>query len=312
MNDHESSYIDDIERRNNLDQNFKSIIHRASILAWILKSCIDDLKDKDIEEIKKCLDIGADGIWVNGKESESTSSDNGPIFLDNVFEVRLSDSEPITVIVGIEGQNESNPGYPIGKRAEYYVSRMISDQRGSVFKGSDYGSLRKTYSIWIMMDPLKGNRNSMVKYRMTPVRIIGSPEHVEELCTSNVVFINLGGEYTDIPDEVGFAATLFSSAITEEQRRGILKEKYKIPAGEYPSKELNEMGFIYEDTKSRFLREGRAEERIQTSVDAIVNLVNDEGLTIEKASAAFRLTKQEEEIIIPLVQEKLRETQAGS
>ena len=68
------------------------------------------------------------------------------------------------------------------------------------------------------------------------------------------------------------------------------------------------MGFIYEDTKSRFLREGR----IQTSVDAIVNLVNDEGLTIEKASAAFRLTKQEEEIIIPLVQEKLRETQEGS
>ncbi len=61
------------------------------------------------------------------------------------------------------------------------------------------------------------------------------------------------------------------------------------------------MGFIYEDTKSRFLREGR----IQTSVDAIVNLVNDEGLTIEKASAAFRLTKQEEEIVISLVRERL-------
>jgi hypothetical protein len=65
------------------------------------------------------------------------------------------------------------------------------------------------------------------------------------------------------------------------------------------------MGIIYEDTKSRFLREGRAEERIQTSVDAIVNLVNDEGLTIEKASAAFRLTKQEEEIVISLVRERL-------
>ena len=64
---------------------------------------------------------------------------------------------------------------------------------------------------------------------------------------------------------------------------------------------MNEMGFIYEDTKSRFLREGR----IQTSVDAIVNLVNDEGLTIEKASAAFRLTKQEEEIVISLVRERL-------
>ncbi|MBQ7701174.1 MAG: hypothetical protein IJT54_02095, partial [Candidatus Methanomethylophilaceae archaeon] len=123
-----------------------------------------------------------------------------------------------------------------------------------------------------------------------------------------VVFINLGGEYTDIPEEVGFAATLFSSAITEEQRRGILQEKYKIPAGEYPSKELNEMGFIYEDTKSRFLREGR----IQTSVDAIVNLINKKGFSLEEALMMFDLSKKEEETIVPLVQEKLRETQAGS
>ena len=68
------------------------------------------------------------------------------------------------------------------------------------------------------------------------------------------------------------------------------------------------MGFIYEDTKSRFLREGR----IQTSVDAIVNLINKKGFSLEEALMMFDLSKKEEETIVPLVQEKLRETQAGS
>lgn len=64
---------------------------------------------------------------------------------------------------------------------------------------------------------------------------------------------------------------------------------------------MNEMGFIYEDTKSRFLREGR----VQTSVDAIVNLVNDEGFSLEEALGVFELSKQEEEIVISLVRERL-------
>ena len=61
------------------------------------------------------------------------------------------------------------------------------------------------------------------------------------------------------------------------------------------------MGFIYEDTKNRFLREGR----IQTSVDAIVNLVNDEGFSLEEALGVFELSKQEEEVVISLVLERL-------
>ena len=65
------------------------------------------------------------------------------------------------------------------------------------------------------------------------------------------------------------------------------------------------MGFIYEDTKSRFLREGRAEERIQTSVNAIVNLINKKGFSLEEALGVFELSKQEEEVVISLVLERL-------
>ena len=211
------------DNRNALDQRFKTIIHRPSILAWILRSCIDEFKDMDIEEIKSGLDLGAEGTQVIGKETEQFSDENGAVIMDNVFEVRIADEEPITVIVEIEGQNHPGPGYPLGKRAAYYLSRLVSQQRGNVFKGKDYGSMRRTYSIWIMMDPLRGNRKSMIRYRMMP-EVIGEPQCVEDIDVLNIIFINLGGDYDRMPDEVRFAATLFSRDLTEEQRRQILQD----------------------------------------------------------------------------------------
>ncbi len=55
----------------------------------------------------------------------------------------------VNVIINIEIQNDDTPGYPIPKRSIYYGSRLISAQRGSVFKDHEYGKLKKVVSIWI-------------------------------------------------------------------------------------------------------------------------------------------------------------------
>ena len=103
------------KNRNTLDQNFKSLIHRASILSWLLRGCIDELKDKTIDEIKQGLDICADGISVKGRETELISETNGPVIMDNVFDVRVAGTdETLSVIIDVEAQNEYNPGYPLG------------------------------------------------------------------------------------------------------------------------------------------------------------------------------------------------------
>lgn len=274
--------------RNVLDQSFKSIIHRASILAWLLRSCVDELRDKTIDEIKQGLDIGADGIFVKGRETEQISSTNGPVVMDNIFDVRVAGTdETLSVIIDVEAQNESNPGYPLGKRAEYYIARLVSDQKGREFRNSDYGGLKKTYSIWLMMDPYEGNRNTVVKYRMIP-QTIGDPKRVEDLGTMNIIFLNLGGPYgEELPEEIRFTTALFSSDLSEDYRRFILKDKYNIPTEEYPKQELDSMGLLYDDTKSRFLREGRAEGRaegiVEEKVDTAVFLIEKKGYSIDEA-----------------------------
>ena len=191
--------------RNRLDQNFKSLIHRVSILSWLLRGYIDELKDKSIDEIKQGLDICADGISVRGRETELISGVNGPVMMDNVFDVKVAGTdETLSVIIDVEAQNESGLGYPIVKRAEYYIVRLVADQKGKEFTKSDYGKLKKTYSIWLVMDSIKRNRNTVVKYRMMPT-VIGNPGKIEELGTMNVIFLNLGGEYSDeVPEELSF------------------------------------------------------------------------------------------------------------
>ena len=297
--------FDSIEQKNKnmIDQKFKSIIHRATILSWVLRSCVDELKDKSIDEIKQGLDIGADGFSVKGSETEQFSDENGPVRMDNIFDVDfIGSDERLSVIVNIEAQNNASPGYPIGKRAEYYISRLVSNQKGLYFKDSQYGDLRKTYSIWFMMDPHRENRKTIVRYRMRP-EVIGNPKVVEELDTFNIIFINLGGEYNDnIPDELLFMSTLFSNDLSENERRTILSDKYKIPPNEYPKEELIGLGTLYEDTKNRYLREGKVQEKVDTAVF----LITQKGYSLDEALEIVRPEDYMTDDVVRMIKENLQ------
>ena len=131
-----------------LDQDFKTAIHKPSILAWLLHLFVDEFKDSSIEEIRRCLGVKPRSTYVKGRETEMISSEYGPVKMDNVFDVKVPGTDDkISIILDIEGQNDNGKGYPIGKKAEYYISRLISSQKGSEFTGTDYGDIRKTYSI---------------------------------------------------------------------------------------------------------------------------------------------------------------------
>ena len=55
---------------------------------------------------------------------------------------------------------EEYSSYPLTKRAIYYCSRMISAQHGPIFTKSEYGKIRKVYSIWICTQPSDGFENT--------------------------------------------------------------------------------------------------------------------------------------------------------
>ena len=269
------------------DQNFKTVIHRGTILSWILQGCIGELNGADFRKIKEGLDIGADGFTVRGKETEQFSGTNGPVIMDNIF----------------EAQNDSTP-YPIGKRAEYYLGRLVSAQKGVDFSNSDYGNLRRVYSIWIMMNPPEKNRNTILRYKMTP-STVGKPGEIYELNTFNAIFVNLGGDYDEsLPKELKFMSALFMNGLTENERKDLMTKTYKISAKEYPSKELRQMGVFGEDCKRRYTREGyaqglaegKAEGRLESKIEIVMSLIS-KGYTEEDALEIVQATPEELEEI---------------
>ena len=286
------------------DQNFKTVIHRGTILSWILQGCIGELNGQDYQKIKEGLDIGADGFTVRGKETEQFSGTNGPVIMDNIFDVRLPGSgETVSVIVDLEAQNDSTP-YPIGKRAEYYLGRLVSAQKGVDFSNSDYGNLRRVYSIWIMMNPPEKNRNTILRYKMTP-STVGKPGEIYELNTFNAIFVNLGGDYDEsLPKELKFMSALFMNGLTENERKDLMTKTYKISAKEYPSKELRQMGVFGEDCKRRYTREGyaqglaegkaegKAEGRLESKIEIVMSLIS-RGYTEEDALEIVQATPEE-------------------
>lgn len=268
--------------RNNSDLDFKTIVHKPTILSWILHECVDEFKDSSIDEIKSGLVLANDGKQVIGRDTELFLQGIGKVRLDSVFDIIVPGTdEKVSVIIGIEGQNDTPSDYPVSKRAEYYLAMMVASQKGRDFTNQHYEKIRKTYTIWCMMEPLSGNRNTIVKYGMVPKTIIGKPESVPELDTMNVIFINLGGSYYDrCPSRMKFISTLFSTGIPEERRKELIINKFKVPQDEYPDEELRNMGFIEEDSKRRYTREATVEHvrtlmaKLDISVEEALDLLD--------------------------------------
>lgn len=106
--------------------------------------------------------------------------------------------EVIRLIINVEAQTKFKPGYPLTKRAIYYCSRMISVQHGPIFTKSEYGKIRKVYSIWICTQPSDGFENTLTRYSIKPEQLIGeAQEETENYDLKSVVMICLGKPGTE-------------------------------------------------------------------------------------------------------------------
>lgn len=88
--------------------------------------------------------------------------------------------EVIRLIINVEAQTKFKPGYPLTKRAIYYCSRMISAQHGPIFTKSEYGKIRKVYSIWICTQPSDDFENTLTRYSIKPEQLIGEAQEETE------------------------------------------------------------------------------------------------------------------------------------
>ena len=161
------------------DAAARKLVAQKSILAYILKSTMDEFADIPVKQIAEELIEGSplvsetavfqdtpdkDGK-MNGSSrvqemaTEDVSVLEGTVRYDIRFVVRMPGiNERIEIIVNIEIQNNDKPGYPIPKRGIYYGARMVSSQRGTLFRDQKYGKIKKVVSIWICENTARTTR----------------------------------------------------------------------------------------------------------------------------------------------------------
>lgn len=261
--------LETIQSKAQYDRQAKSILSFKVLLAWILKSCAEEFKDYTISFIEnQCIEsdllIGQEAVHQNqteynegerlktdanlqidGRDTESSMTDEGR----NTFDIRftaivLGTDKTVELFINIEFQKRSfDLGYPLPKRGLYYCARMISKQYGTVFVHSEYGKLRKVYSIWICPNTDIQEADSIISYRIAPKVCHGTvnPEK-EEYDILDTTIISLTKDFMSSNNAViRLLGTIFMPQITLAEKEKILEDEFQIPMTEEWEETLGDM-----------------------------------------------------------------------
>ena len=124
-----------IDKNAQLDAACKRVLAIKIILAWIMKSCLEEFRDFDVNEIaEKYIEgeptiskiaVSPDetnaGQRIHGIGIEDATLTEGTVTYDiRFFAAVPASGERIRLIINIEAQGDFYPGYPLHKRGSYY------------------------------------------------------------------------------------------------------------------------------------------------------------------------------------------------
>ena len=277
-----------------------------------MKGCVDEYSECSVDEIAEKYiegtpEVGTVGVHVDdtnrlprtpevitGSNNEDSTLTEGTVHYDVRFDAIAPTSahdaasqDVIRLIINVEAQTAFNPGYPLTKRAIYYCSRMISAQHGPVFTNSEYGKIRKVYSIWVCTHPTKEFQNTLIRYSIRPEQLIGNAvEKSENYDLMSVVTICLGEpgteNYTGI---VKFMDVLLSSSRAATEKKKILEEEFGVAMNEELEREVLVMCNLSQGVKAEGISIGE--------MRMLVQLVRDGDLKIERAAEKANMTVEQ-------------------
>ena len=257
------------------------LLANKPILAWLLRDTVKDYQSCSIEEIMDCLEgtpqIRTVSVDQDVKKQETgkiigantadKSVTEGVILYDILFTSRLpKTNETCQIIVNVENQNQWKPGYPLLKRAVYYCSRLLSQQKGTVFFGDDYGKMEKVYSIWICIKVPKAWQNTMTVFSLEPKSLVGTGKYDKiEYDMETVAVLGLGNPETPRRDILRLLSILLTPKMKPEEKREVLETEYNIPMTVEMKKEADTMctygQSILEEGMEKGMKKGRQQGR---------------------------------------------------
>jgi len=296
------------------DEVCKNFLSNKPILAYIMKNCLSEYKDVEVQDIADFYiehepHIGSvavlDGESIDGLPTEDIGLNEGKIFYDIRYRATApSNDEEIELIINVEAQNQYNPGYPLVKRGIYYDCRMISGQYGTDFDKMDYNKIKKVYSIWICRNVPKGLENSITSYDIRETNIIGAiKEHKRNYDLMSVVMVYLG-EATDASesDVLSLLNCLLSEELRAKEKLKILSEEYNIQATKRIESEVTQMCNLSQGIEDKAMERGKDIGRteginlgIERGIIQTAKNLLSMGLSIDQIMKGTGLSKQEVE-----------------
>ena len=236
------------------DEAVKRLLANKRILAAIMKDCVEEYRDCTVEEIaEKYIEgvpqVGEAGVHldetnrgcaaesgagraegrIHGAATEDASRTEGTVRYDIRFFASVPGEEGrLSLIINVEAQNRFRPGYPLIKRAIYYGSRMLSAQYGPVFTKSEYGKLKKVYSIWLCTHPPAAWQNTITQYSLREKHIVGrAREERKNYDLLSIVMVCLGkADGENYGGLLKFLEVLLSDSRPAGEKRKILSEEF--------------------------------------------------------------------------------------
>ena len=277
------------------------------ILAWIMKNCLEEYRDCDVNEIAEKYIEGMPQIsevavipdesnhvsMIHGAGNEDVSLTEGTVTYDIRFlAVAPVSGELIRLIINIEAKNDFYPGYPLIKRGIYYCSRMISAQYGTEFTSSRYENVKKVYSIWICMNPPKNRENSITRYYIVEENLVGNvKERKADYDLMAAVMICLGREEDSNIDLLKLLNVLLSTEKDSEDKCQILEDDFHIKMAQTLESEVSLMCNLSKGVEEKGFEKGR-QEGIIAMVSALKELQIADSIILNKIQEKFHLAEE--------------------
>lgn len=316
----ENTYISDAlegnDNKDRLDTEVKKVLSDKTVLAWILKYTTVEFERYSIEMIKTCIEgtpeVGTHPVnprskknnktskgQNNNREKQSTEAITGSDTVDKVpgegqvyYDIRFyavtPTKERIKLILNVEAQKAFTSQYDLVTRGIFYAARMISAQKGTEFKKSNYDDIKKVYSIWICMEVPRNMEYTVTSYRMNRQVLFGTPKKHFRYDLMEVVMICLGREEAAVNGNRlhRMLSTLLSRKLTPKEKEKYLSTEYGFETSTELEGGLKQMCNYSDLIEERGIEKGRAEGKL----DILIALVRDGLLPVEEAAKRVELT----------------------
>lgn len=283
------------------DNACKHLLANKIILAWIMKSCLEEYRGSEISEIASKYiegetqiseaavhpDEEAGSLQIRGLNTEDSTINEGTVTYDIRFRAIVPGTgERISLIINVEAQNDFYPGYPIVKRNLYYCCRLVSSQYGTEFTNSHYEKIKKVYSIFICMNPPNYRKNTINQYSIQEESLIGEfGDNVEYYDLLTGIIICLGDADDERSGILKLLEVLLSSERSTKEKKKILQEDFGIKMTQELESEVSEMCNLSEGVEQKGIAKG--------IITSIRNLMESMGWSIEQALDALQIPMEE-------------------